>query len=165
MLLLAGIGFYGPTEIEREFNNLRSQEVLNIGLGAGELARNIDYLTPDLLLIAHHSALITALDDPSPANIAHLAADFVNICGAKKLYDQIRWIDESGMERVRVDYVQNRPIVVATDKLQDKSKRYFFTDTIKLKADEVFISPLDLNIEHNEIEMPFKPMLRLYYLA
>ncbi len=161
VLVLAGIGFYGHTEIEREFNNLRSHEVLNIGLGAGELSRNIDYLTPDLMLLSHHSALISALDDPSPANIAHLAEDFTNICGAKRIYDQIRWIDESGMERVRIDYAQNRPILVATDKLQDKSKRYFFTDTIKLKAGEVFISPLDLNIEHNEIERPFKPMLRL----
>ncbi|HIJ91546.1 MAG: PAS domain S-box protein [Desulfobulbaceae bacterium] len=161
VLVLAGIGFYGQTEIEREINKLRIQEVLNIGLGAGELSRNIEYLTPDLMLIAHHSALITALDDPSPANIAHLEEDFVNICGAKRLYDQIRWIDESGMERVRIDYAENHPIVVATDKLQDKSKRYFFTDTFKLKEGEVFISPLDLNIEHSEIEIPFKPMLRL----
>lgn len=161
VLILAGIGFYGQTEIEREFNNLRNQEVLNIALGAGELSRNIEHLTPDLLFLAHHRALITALDEPTPANIEHLAEDFVNICGAKRVYDQIRWIDEAGMERVRVDYVQNRPIVVAADKLQDKSKRYFFTDTFKLKAGEVFISPLDLNIEHSEITIPFKPMLRL----
>jgi diguanylate cyclase (GGDEF)-like protein/PAS domain S-box-containing protein len=45
--------------------------------------------------------------------------------------------------------------------LQNKGKRYFFTDTIKLNAGEVFVSPIDLNIEGNAVEVPWKPMIRV----
>ena len=45
--------------------------------------------------------------------------------------------------------------------LQDKSKCYYFQETVSLSEGEIFISPLDLNVEHGEIEQPLKPMIRL----
>lgn len=44
--------------------------------------------------------------------------------------------------------------------MQDKSGRYFFRDTFKLGPGEIYVSPLDLNIEHGEVERPLKPMIR-----
>jgi hypothetical protein len=49
---------------------------------------------------------------------------------------------------------------VSKDKLQNKAKRYYFADTIKLDPGQVFVSPLDLNIERGQIEQPPKPMIR-----
>ncbi|MFH0934529.1 MAG: sensor domain-containing diguanylate cyclase, partial [Pseudomonadota bacterium] len=40
------------------------------------------------------------------------------------------------------------------------SKRYFFRDSFKLDRNEIFISPMDLNIEHDRVEIPHKPMIR-----
>ena len=51
--------------------------------------------------------------------------------------------------------------------LQNKKDRYYFSDTIKLKENQIYISKLDLNIENNEIEQPIKPMIRIstpYYV-
>ena len=65
------------------------------------------------------------------------------------------------MERVRVDYVQNQPFVVPLERLQNKAQRYFFIDTMKLAPGEIYVSPLDLNIEQDRVGTPIKPTLRL----
>jgi signal transduction histidine kinase len=90
-----------------------------------------------------------------------LATDFANFSRSKGIYDQLRWLDETGMEIVRVDSVKGQPVVIPADKLQNKGSRYFFTDSFKLQPGEIFISPLDLNIEQNKIVMPYKPMVRV----
>ena len=65
------------------------------------------------------------------------------------------------MERVRVDYVQNQPFVVPGERLQNKAQRYYFTGTMQLAPGEIFVSPLDLNVEQDRVETPIKPTLRL----
>lgn len=160
-LVLAGILLYGRAEVERDMTRLRSQENLNVGLGAGAMSRNLETLTRDLDFLSRHGALRNALDAPTPQHIAQLTDDLINFSRAKRVYDQLRWLDETGMEIVRVDYAAGHPAAVTADKLQNKGKRYFFTDSFKLNPGEIFISPLDLNIEQDRIEIPHKPMVRV----
>ena len=47
------------------------------------------------------------------------------------------------------------------DRLQNQLDSYYFTKTMRLKPNEVYMSPLDLNVEQNQVEVPYKPMLRL----
>jgi two-component sensor histidine kinase len=62
---------------------------------------------------------------------------------------------------MRVNYSPGSvPIVVPEGELQSKSSRYYFTDSIKLNATEVFVSPFDLNVENGTVEIPYKPMIR-----
>lgn len=77
------------------------------------------------------------------------------------LYDQIRVLNASGQELVRLNAGPENPIVVPQSELQNKANRYYFKDTIKLESNEVYMSPLDLNIEKGVLEMPYKPMLRI----
>lgn len=79
----------------------------------------------------------------------------------KAIYDQIRWIDNEGREKIRVNYNDGNPLAVSIDKLQDKKHRYYFTDTINLKSGQFFISNLDLNLERGNVEIPIKPMIRV----
>ncbi|MEH2408379.1 response regulator [Nostoc sp.] len=78
----------------------------------------------------------------------------------KQVYDQIRFLDTTGKEIVRVNLNQGQPSIVPEEKLQVQAKRYWFKDTLPLKSGEVFVSPLDLNIERGKIEQPLKPMIR-----
>ncbi|WP_374379417.1 PAS domain S-box protein [Dongia sp.] len=77
-------------------------------------------------------------------------------------YDQARWIDERGMERVRVDRSQNeeRVRVIPQPELQDKSDRYFFKESVKLPLGEIYISKIDLNIDNGKISVPYRPTIR-----
>ncbi len=57
-------------------------------------------------------------------------------------YDIVRWIDEKGLERVRVNRKNAIPYLVPDNELQDKHKRYYFTQTMQLSNGDIFISPL-----------------------
>lgn len=160
-LLFVGLVMFGQTEIDSEMTRLKSQETLNVGLGAGTLSSQIESISRDLIFLSSHSALRRAINTLTADNLAYLATDFANFSRSKGIYDQLRWLDETGMEIVRVDYVKGQPVVITAEKLQNKGSRYFFTDAFKLQPGEVFISPLDLNIEQNKIEVPYKPMVRV----
>lgn len=86
---------------------------------------------------------------------------FLQTQKVKNYYHQIRFIDLEGQEIIRVDQHNGSPQIVDLSKLQNKSNRYYFQEGLRLKPNEIYISPLDLNIENGSIERPFRPMLRL----
>lgn len=78
----------------------------------------------------------------------------------KGIYDQIRYINEYGMEEIRINYNQGDPLLVSVDKLQNKGDRYYFKELKNYSEPTILISYLDLNIENNKVEIPLKPMIR-----
>ena len=76
------------------------------------------------------------------------------------IYDQIRLIGADGHEQIRINLENGTVYATPEDQLQDKSDRYYFIETAKLGNGEIYISPLDLNIESGVIEVPYKPMVR-----
>ena len=91
--------------------------------------------------------------------IEELTGAFKSFSETRKVYDQVRYIDRSGMERVRINKTPDGPFAVPENKLQDKSKRYYFTKGLRSKA-EIYISKFDLNKEKGQVEKPLKPMIR-----
>ena len=141
--------------------SLEAAEELRLVAGARSLIGDIEMIAGDTRLMASLPSLARALDKGDAPSLAAFTADLVALSASRRLYDQLRWIDESGMERVRVDYVQNQPFVVPVERLQNKAQRYFFVDTMKRAPGEIYVSPFDLNIEQGRVETPFKPTLRL----
>jgi len=87
---------------------------------------------------------------------------FYSIIAEARIFNQIRLIDVSGMEIVRVDReIDGTFKIIPIDDLQYKGDRYYFTETINSPIDHIYISPFDLNVEHGEIEMPHKPIIRV----
>ncbi len=84
---------------------------------------------------------------------------FKTFSESRKIYAQIRYIDSTGQEIVRVDSKENNVYAVPQGELQDKSSRYYFQESIKLNEGNIYISELDLNRECGLIETPHKPML------
>ncbi len=79
-----------------------------------------------------------------------LEQDFLAFAKDKNIFHQIRYIDENGQEIVSIDSREGVSKILSN--LQNKKERYYFIETIDLELGEVFISPLDLNVENNEIE-------------
>ncbi len=50
---------------------------------------------------------------------------------------------------------------VPENKLQDKSRRPYNVETLKLMQGDFYLSPIDLNVEHGEIDLPHKATLRI----
>ncbi len=116
----------------------------------------------DLMFLSRQHTLGRQLQSSaSPNTLQHLAVDFKLFAEQKVKYDQIRYLDKSGMEIVRINYSQGKAKIIGENELQSKSDRYYFIDSLRLNNGEIFISPLDLNIERGEIERPLKPIVRL----
>lgn len=118
-------------------------------------------INSDLKYLAQQLEFFHNYNDKHESFTKYVSESFLQFSTAKNIYDQIRFIDSTGMEVIRVNYNLGQPSVVPEWKLQDKSKRYYFKDVFSLNKNQVFISPLDLNIENSEIEQPLKPMIRI----
>lgn len=101
-----------------------------------------------------------AVDSSYEQWISRLQVIFMAFAKEKPHYTQLRYLDETGQELVRIDTDGGIPRIIPQDRLQNKRGRYYFTDTMKLPGNSVFISPLDLNRERGEIEIPYKPVIR-----
>ena len=161
LIVIAGAWFYGQAAVDREIGRLQTQESLSIGLGGAALKGRFDDVARDLSYLATSSPLHAVLDSGDAKAIAALENNLFHFSASKRIYDQVRWIDETGMERVRVDFREGAAVAIPRAQLQPKGQRYFFTDTIKLSPGGIFVSPLDLNIEQDKVEVPHKPMLRV----
>lgn len=115
-------------------------------------------IASDLAFLTENHALQSLLDGDSAAR-STLGEDWLTVSKRNKTYDQIRFIDLNGQEIVRVDNHDGRPEIVPENLLQNKKKRYFFQNTVILGKDDIFVSPIDLDIEHGWIDRPPKPVI------
>ena len=93
-------------------------------------------------------------------DLANVAKDWQEFSIQNPHYDQIRYLDELGNEVIRINKNETSAEILDKSQLQNKSDRYYFKETKQLDKDGIFVSPFDLNIEFNEIEIPHKPMIR-----
>ena len=121
--------------------------------------RELHSVQSDLRYLAGQAVLRNYVSGSAPSK-KELEEEYKLLCKERGVYDQIRYLDADGQERIRINYNDGHPAIVPEDELQPKANRYYFTQTMLLKRDEVFVSPLDLNVEHDQIEEPLKPVIR-----
>ncbi|MEH6503238.1 MAG: PAS domain S-box protein [Cycloclasticus sp.] len=77
-------------------------------------------------------------------------------------YFQIRFIDASGNELVRVEKNLDGDIeIAAEDTLQNKADSLYVSETLKLQPNETYYSDVNLNREKGIIQLPHVPVLRM----
>ncbi len=138
---------------------IKEQEKSTVRVYAEHLHWDVSSVLSDLEFLTTQSDLKAYLSG-NLSKAAELEKTYLSLSKAKGIYDQVRFLDHTGMERIRVNYNNGNPVIVPQAKLQNKAGRYYFDDSFSLKRGEIFVSPLDLNMENGEIERPLKPMLR-----
>ncbi|MGD8926914.1 MAG: PAS domain S-box protein, partial [Thioalkalispiraceae bacterium] len=130
-------------------------------IGKGLISHFNEQLASDVLYLSDSPELEKLFKSQNESLLLLLANDWIRFSRNKRIYDQIRWIDLSGMERLRVNFNGGEPTIVAKQELSDKSKRYYFTETLKLNKNQFYISRFDLNVENGKIEKPHRSMIRI----
>ncbi|WXR61059.1 diguanylate cyclase [Peptostreptococcaceae bacterium AGR-M142] len=138
------------------FKELMKNEQRVVNMQINYTGKELNNILSDLYYL-HHNFKKDLLNE----NLNSVSESWAIFSTQKKYYDQIRYIDENGMEKIRVNASKNGSYIVSEDKLQNKSSRYYFKETSNLSSEFVYISKIDLNKENNEIEIPFKPVIRL----
>ncbi len=151
--------------VSQEKAELKSIQNIENSIVNGKLENiqeNILQVKNDLMILTLNSQMKELWSNKTNDKaINSLSEDFFNICKYRKLYDQVRLINKDGDEIIRINFNNNNPQIVPKEELQNKKNRYYLNNTFKLNKNDFFISPLDLNIEHGEIEQPIKPMMRI----
>ena len=164
LLLVGGYSLYSTTDSLRQ-SSLSSHDN-KVSLVSERVSNFFENISSDLFYLRDSSAINLYLsglegdEESSQLLLDNLATNLRVFSGKRKVYHQIRFMNTDGMEIVRVNYDGSGASISAKNKLQNKKGRYYFDDTIKLKKDELMISPLDLNREKGEIEFPTRPTIR-----
>ena len=140
---------------------ISTQEQGYLRLAEQLIQRDYFEISGDLKFVAESPLLKHFLSQPTPDNLRRIQQTFLLMSREYARYDQIRYIDTTGHEIIRVNYNDGRPTVVPSQGLQDKADRPYFKQGVQLRRGEIYVSPMDLNIENKVIEKPYKPMVRV----
>lgn len=158
MFGVMGILYYSQSG--NHLKRLRLEEQINLELQVKLIAEKFETIISDLLFLSQLNELESILNSKS-AHAKHLLEkEYLNFAKHKRAYDQVRYLDKSGTEIVRINYNHGSPAIMPAAELQDKGGRYYFQETVALGAGGIYVSPFDLNIEEGAIEKPLKPMIR-----
>lgn len=160
-LLLGLLYFYYKAEHNRIVAIIKEREIGNITMQHSIITNSLYFIINDLIFLSQQNEL-ESVNDPGKADaLEAMKREYLAISRTRHLYDQIRFINMQGKELIRINYNEGTPAIVPSNALQNKSARYYFRQTAVLQQGEVFLSPLDLNIEHGKVERPLKPVIRL----
>jgi PAS domain S-box-containing protein len=152
---------FSNIRVKSQLEEIVAGEQARLHFVAGFMAAEASIALNHLVSLAQEEAVQEAIDSPLPDGLQFLESVFMTLARGNPNYQQIRWIDEAGNEIVRVTREQQGLVAEAADALQDKSGRYYFQAANALAPGDVYISRLDLNVEHGQVEKPFRPTLRV----
>lgn len=148
-------------EYRAELDGLKQSEAKAIRVVSDGLVNRIGSAIDDVAFISRMPRLREAISTPTSDGLDGLAQDLMAYEAANPSIDQLRWIDLTGQERLRVNRVNGVPTRVPAAQLQNKSGRPYVTAALNLPPRSIYLSPLDLNVEHGQIELPYKPTVRV----
>lgn len=155
--LLAGIYM---VLAQNDLKTLESKEQIKLRLQEELILNEIESVLSDLFYIAEEKSLNKFVKMQNENDLHILEQQFLIFSRLKSIYDQIRYIDETGMEIVRVNCSNGVSGLVSSGQLQRKNRRPYFQKGMALDKGHIHVSPFDLNIDHGRIEIPIKPTIR-----
>ncbi len=146
-----------------------SNEVAVFGV---QLQNDIEYLRADTRMLASVPPIQGLLRAQKNAGVdtdgkstveqwkQRLQTIFRALLEAKQNYLMARFIAIDGRELVRVDQINGEIIITRDQDLQNKAQRDYVIDTLKLPADSIYLSEINLNREHGKLVTPYQEVLR-----
>ncbi len=129
-ILIVVIFFYRLQSKSIE-DSLKTQEINAIKFQRMEITESLSDIVSDLLFISTQNELLAYFNSENQNTVTAIEKEYKQFSIRKKRYGQIRYLDNNGQEIVRVNYDSGVPFAVAREALQNKSKRYYFSNTFR----------------------------------
>lgn len=153
--------FFYMSETSNRLLEVSMHEKALITTGKISIERSLDGVKNDLEFLSNYHEFRNVVNE----HRNHLKSDFINdfhlLMNDRRVYDQIRWIDENGMEKFRFDYLKGHSVLQSVNKLQSRKERYYYDDSAHLPEGSIYVSPFDLYVDHGKVEIPYKPVIRI----
>jgi len=152
-------------ETKAEKEAIAINEIRNVDLQVKTAASDLLSIKSDLMFLCHENELQALFNQPVDENKARelrqaIAKEYFYLVEYKQLYFEVRLLDTTGTELVKIKFNKGQTSIIPDKKLQIRIKRYWLQDTLSLKSGEVFISPLDLAFTHGKLIQPITPTIR-----
>lgn len=168
MILLVGFGFFFL--YQTNLKSLETELIFNHNLLLTReeefIKKTIENTVNDLRFLVYQNELRELIKQPNltDKSVRKLKLDLIKeykiFAEQNQTYDQIRLIDLTGDELIKIYQIGNIYLSEFPENLDNESNRYWFKETLKLSQNEIFISPLDLYMEKEKIYIPLKPTIR-----
>ncbi|WP_144630899.1 sensor histidine kinase [Bordetella genomosp. 13] len=122
------------------------------------LRRTLDGLQRDVAFLSDQAAQAPH-DDLGPES--PFARLFLSFAGSSGAFEQVRWLDADGRERLRIGMRQGEPEVVPPINLENHADRPYFQDTMAMPPGSVYVSEFELSTEYGYVERPLEPILNV----
>jgi PAS domain S-box-containing protein len=159
VIFVLGFIFEFRAQVGADEARFLTQETAVIERAMRQVEREVETATGDLLFVA--DLVAGAIGRESAAQRAALEQGLLALVRRRPDYVQVRFLAADGREVVRVERSADGPRIVPASALQDKSKRDYFVQTLRLGEGEILISPMELNVERGVPQRPFVPVVRL----
>ncbi|MCW8952677.1 MAG: PAS-domain containing protein, partial [Rhodospirillales bacterium] len=153
-------GAIGFAYTQGEHDAIIAREDAALALAGKTVSRSIITAVSDVRTVAGSLSVRRMVEQSDSWALLDLKEALLAFASSNPTYDQVRFLDATGREIVRVQASPGGPKLVDDDLLQDKSGRPYVKNTMKLVGGEIYVSPLDLNVERGKIETPIKPTIR-----
>ena len=121
LLILGSAWYVGQERIDGELKLVQANEISKVVLGVRRLDGEMQVPMQQLRTLANGEAVRRAIEGGGTAAVKDMEAAFLSLIAYNKTYDQVRWIDEAGLERMRVNNIDGHPISVPRDRLQNQA--------------------------------------------
>jgi PAS domain S-box-containing protein len=133
---------------------IRDRESIRVSTFSELFGSDFHLVAHDVLALASGDSLQQYLASGSPADLDRAAVRARFFASG---YNHVRFIDNDGLEVLRVDRDGQR---LPPEKLQNDGDSAYFKRAASLAPGQVYLSALDLSTEDGRVEEPFKPTMR-----
>lgn len=161
-LVICGLlgGLLYRNDINNRLDSVAIEQQRKIAQAEVLWGQNIGDIRNTIRILFRSPAFTYALASKTPPNSDLIKRIFTSFVESVDPLMQVRWLDENGIEKVRVDIKNGKVIIAEENVLQDKSNRYYVEQGMKAGDGKIYLSNVDLNVENGKIEVPFRPTIR-----
>ncbi len=156
------VGFaFRQLHIDSQFKQISAAERSHLQQLSGFVAAEVSFSVHQLNALTREAVVQDAINRSSPSANQALQSAFLTLVKRNPNYQQIRWLDELGEERVRVMLSENAPLTVKSQQLRNERANNYFKNAASLLNSEIYISRLDFNVENGQSKYPLQPTIRV----
>lgn len=161
-LLIAVVTYTLSLQQIQENLDAKAEEIYNIKI-ATILKPTIENMDDLVRALGENRVIEKFLQTNDAHAESELEEIFLALATSQKQIMQVRLLDASGQEIIRIDRTTQEalPQIVPHQQLQNKKERDYFQAISHLAKSQIWHSKLNLNIEHGKVEIPYKPTIRI----
>ena len=164
-ILIGAYSFYSTSETLRE--NVLIEQRNQLIHSQQTIQSVVSRVESDLLFLRDSSAVQLYLAAKRSSGkrgrvlLVNLRNSFQQFTQQQQIYSAVRFLDLKGKELVRIE--KSVDVATSLDKkkeLRNRSKREYFKETLGLKRNQIYISPLELRRDGDELLTPHQSTIR-----